>query len=268
MDRNRIKIICDSQNGTLSYRFQNEEMKWMPLSRFSVLSQRQFTMTSIRQSALEILNVIQRVYNPKNRGVQVLFEGLDKDFAYLCKVLEEEFPNGTIYCDRIRKNVIVAGKRSVGKTTLIEALARKRGIQYTTVAEAGYTHYESEQDFIEWYEVEGIDLGGDNVKRIERVIDTLAEQGMALLLYCLDSDRVEPSEMQLVQHMRDTYSEISLLGILTNAVSLDASETVEKTGQMLGVKMLPILAEDKRVRGGVIQAYGHEDVLQAILVGE
>lgn len=267
MSRNRIKIICNPQANTLSYQFQNEQMAWMPVSRFSALAGRMYTATSIQQSAPAILSIIDAVYNPGNRGVEISFEGPEKDYDYLRQVVNEKFPKEVISCEQQIIKVAVAGKRSVGKTTLIEALAQKQGVQYTVTEQAGYRNYKSKSNALEWFELEGIDLGMENIKEAERTVDTLAEQGLTLFIYCLSSVRVEQIELELIQHIRDRYPEISLLGILTNAVSMDDTMVAEKVSRILRTKVLPIMAKDQKTRGGVIKAFGHENVLRAIFRG-
>lgn len=267
MSRNRIKIICNPQTNTLSYQFQNEQMVWMPVSQFSDLSQRQYTATNIQQSAPAILNVINTVYNPGNRGVEITFEGPDKDFTYLKMMVNDKFYKENISCGQQIVKAAIAGKRGVGKTTLIDALAKKQGVEYAIISGDRYKQYKGKSGAVEWFELEGIDLGMENIKKAEHTIDALAEQGLTLFIYCLGSSRVEQPEIQLIQHIRDHHPEISLLGILTNAVSMDDTTTAEQISRVLGMEVLPIMAKDQNTRGGVIKAFGHEDVLRAIFGG-
>ena len=266
MDRNKIKIICNPQASTLSYQFQNEQMAWMPISQSSDLAVK-YTETSIQQSAPAILNIINTVYNPGNRGVDIFFEGPDKDYAYLCKIVNERFSKENISCGQKTIKVAVAGKIGVGKTTLIEALAQTQGIQYTVATQTGYRHYKSKSNTMEWFELEGIDLGMENLKMAEQTIDALSEQDLTLFLYCLTSARVEQIEIELFQHIRNQHPEISLLGILTNAVSMDDTATAKEVSRVLGIKVLPIMAKDQKIRSGVIKAFGHENVLKVIFGG-
>ncbi len=71
VSRNKIKIICNTQEDTLSYQFQNEQMTWKSVSQFSDLSQKKYTNTNIRQSAPAIIKIISNIYNPGNRGVDI-----------------------------------------------------------------------------------------------------------------------------------------------------------------------------------------------------
>lgn len=266
MDRNRIKIICNPQTSALSYQFQNEQMAWVPISQSSDLAVK-YTETSIRQSAPAILNIINTVYNPGNRGVDIFFEGPDKDYAYLCKIVNERFSQENISCGKQTIKVAVAGKIGAGKTTLIEALAQTQGVQYTVVPQTGYRHYKSKSNTMEWFELEGIDFGMENLKMAEHTIDILSKQGLTMLLHCLSSDRVEQAEVEFIQRVRKKYPEISLLGIFTNAVSTDDTTAAEKVSRVLEIRVLPIMAKEQNTRGGVIKAFGHENVLRAILGG-
>lgn len=264
MSRNRIKIICNSQANTLSYRFQNEQKAWVPVSTYSDLAKGRYTETNIRQSAAMILNIIGTVYNPGNRGVEISFEGPEKDYRFLQQIIREKFSKENISCEQKAVKAAVAGRRSSGKTTLIEAMAQKQGIRYTAETKAGYRRYKSASNEIEWFEIEGIDIGLENVMNAERTIEVLSKQGLTTLLYCLSSDRVEQAEIQLIQHIRDRCPEISILGVLTNAGSQDAAAEAETVSRFLGAKVLPIMAKDRKTRSGIIKAFGHENVLRAI----
>jgi hypothetical protein len=268
MKHNRIKIKCNSQGSTLSYQFQNEQMIWVSVSQFSDLAKKEYTETSIRQSASSILNIIKMVYNPGSRGVIISFEGPERDYVYLRQVINKEFSQENISCEQKTIKVAVAGKCGVDKTALIESLFQKRREQYAVTSKTGYRHYKSKSDDTEWFELEGIDLGIENIRKAERTIDVLAKQGLTMFIYCLNSDRVEQTEVQLVQRIREHHPEISLLGILTNTVSLDAETIAEQISRILRIKVLPIMTKDQITRSGTIRAFGHENVLRAVFGGE
>lgn len=264
MSRNKIKIICNPQANTLSYQFQNEQMVWKTVSPFSRLAEKKYTATTIQESVQAILDIVNSVYNPGNRGVDISFEGPDKDYACLCRMVSEKYSKENIDCGQQMIKVAVAGKRGVGKTTFIEALGQKQGVRYTVASQTGYRCYKGNSTTIEWFELEGIDLGMENIKKAECTINILSEQGLTLFIYCLSSDRVEQAEVELIRHVRDQYPEISLLAILTNAVSMDDTAAAEKISRLLGIRVLPIMAKDQKTRNGVIKAFGHENVLRVI----
>ncbi len=264
MSRNRIKIICNPQTDTLSYQFQNEQRVWMTVSRFSALAERRYTETNIRQSAPAILDIINTVYNPGNRGTDIFFEGPDKDYDYLCKAVNERFSGENISCVQQTIRVAIGGKPGVGKTTLIEALAQKQGVHYTVEPQTGWKHYKSKSTPVEWFELEDIDFGVENIRKAEHTVGVLAEQGLSLFLYCFRSASVGRAEIGLIQHIRDQHPEISLSGILTNAVSTDDTVTAGKLSRMTGIRVLPVIAKDQKTRDGVIKAFGLEDVLRVI----
>lgn len=267
MSHNRIKIVFNSQAKSLSYQFQNEQMAWVPVSHFSALASRKYTETSIQQSATAILTIISTVYNPGNRGVEISFEGPDKDYDYLRRVVREKFSKENIICGQQAIKVAIAGKRGIGKTTLIETLAQKQGVRYEVTSKTGYKHYTKKSSPIEWFELEGIELGIDNIKKTERAVDELANQGLTMFIYCLSSIRVEQPEIQLIKHIKECHPEISLLAILTNAVSLEDTAAAEQIGKILGIKALPVMARDQKTRGGIIKAFGHESILRAVFGG-
>lgn len=264
MKPNKIKIIQNSQTNTLSYQLQNEQMVWMPISNFSDLTKREYTKTSIQQSATEILSTIDMIYNIGSRGIKISFEGSDKDYQQLRKVVNELFSHKNITCEQQSIKVAIAGKCGSGKTTLIESLAQKQGIKYEMISQSEYQHYTNKSNPIEWFEINGIDLGMEYVEKAMHTVDQLSKHGITLFIYCFTSVRVEAPELQFIQYVKDNYPEISLLGVFTKSVSDDDTIASEAISRMCGIRVLPILAKEEKVYGRVIKAFGHENVLSAI----
>lgn len=228
-----------------------------------------YTDTCISQSAPAILKAILDVYNPGNRGVDISFEGPDKDYKYLCKVVGAQFPREKIACEHRQTKVAVAGRCSAGKTTLIESLGQKQGGHYMITEGPQYKQYisKSTQSTIDWYEIHGIDFG-ENIDKVEAAVDELYEQGLTAFVYCFCPGRIEDAEVQLIQNIQMNHPEVTVLGVLTNALSEDEVISSEMVGGALKIKIIPVMAKDTKTRSGVVKAFGLEKVLAALLGGE
>lgn len=264
MTPNRIKIACNGDLGTLSYLIQNEQGAWVPVSRYSELSQRKYTATTIRESANAILRVIDSVYNPAGRGVEIAFEGPDRDSALLREEISRNFASRGIVCERKTVKAALAGKRASGKTTLIGALCRLLKEQFTETRYEGHIRYAGDSGTLEWYELAGIDMGENDVSRAAETVDALAGEGLTHFIYCFGGTKVEPQEAELIDSVREKHPEIAVLSVRTRAVSEDDVSSAELIGEHIGTGVIPVLAEDLVTRAGTVAAYGCEDVLNAI----
>lgn len=86
---NSIKIISNRVAGTISYYMKNEMDEWIHVDRSSPLSRKEYTETSIYESAEKIIEVIDNTYNMGNRGVNLEMECSDDEFIYLSSLIEK-----------------------------------------------------------------------------------------------------------------------------------------------------------------------------------
>ena len=83
MKRNALRIVCNPGTNRISYYFRNELGEWMILSGNSPLTRQFYTKTTIKERSKEIIEKIDEVYNRKNKGVDIYFEGNPNGFEIL-----------------------------------------------------------------------------------------------------------------------------------------------------------------------------------------
>ena len=103
---------------------------------------------------------------------------------------------------------------------------------------------------------------------MEAAVDELYEQGLTAFVYCFCPGRIEDAEVQLIQNIQMNHPEVTVLGVLTNALSEDEVISSEMVGGALKIKIIPVMAKDTKTRSGVVKAFGLEKVLAALLGGE
>ena len=268
MGRNRVKIVSNQEAGTISYYFQNEKGEWMPVSSASLLSRREFRYAAIAEKGQAILEAINEMYNYGERGVDVLFEGSNEDFQVLCSILDKHFPEENMVCRESKLKIAVAGKSGSGKKAFVEELSRLNGIQLYQDERPGYIVYQDKLGAIEWYVLEGIEIGKENIGGTQEMLDRLALENISVFIYCVSSPKIEPLEEKVIVHMRDTYRSVRPLILLTQGFDIETERYAGiLTERFDGIKVIPILANDKKTRGGIISAFGLEKVSKYIFEG-
>lgn len=268
MERNKIKIVANQEAGTVAYYFRNENGEWIRVSSASLLSKRGFRYTTMKEKAREILAAINEEYNYGERGIDILFEGADEEFLTLCTVITNHFSGENMICRASRLKIAVAGKVGAGKRILVEELSWLNNIQFQQKEESGYTVFQDKMGAVEWYVLEGIEIGKENVAQTQAALDKLALEGISVFIYCVASSKIETLEEELVIHMRDTYGSVRPLVLLTQGIDMDAVRYADVLSERLGgVKVMPILARDKKTRGGVVPAFGLKEASKYIFEG-
>lgn len=121
---------------------------------------------------------------------------------------------------------------------------------------------------IEWYVLEGIEIGKENIGGTQEMLDRLALENISVFIYCVSSPKIEPLEEKVIVHMRDTYRSVRPLILLTQGFDIETERYAGiLTERFDGIKVIPILAKDKKTRGGVISAFGLEKVSKYIFEG-
>jgi len=277
--RNTIRIVCNPYTDQISYYFRNEIGEWNVLSGNSILSRRYFTNTSIEERAREIMERMDEIYNRKNKGLDILFEGTSKSFIYLQTTIENYFFDRDITCKLGTTKVAVVGKKSVGKTYLIEGLQELRGYKYSKQKKEEYTLYFDEGNHAEWYEVDGIDLGKEKIDNAYKTIETLAKSGLSVVIYCISSvsGKIEEIEKELIHRIENEFSEITVMVVLTMCykeeeyIQSTIDDILKVTNQ---VKVVPVLAKDYKTNlksedGNpiYIKSFGLNDVSKYVFEG-
>lgn len=279
MKRNTMRIVCNPYTNQISYYFKNEIGEWNVLSGNSILSRQYFTNTSMKERSKEIMEKADEIYNKKNKGLDILFEGTIENFEFLQETINCCFADRDIVCKLGTTKVAVVGKKSVGKSYLIEGLQELHGYKYTIQEGQGYTLFCDECNHAEWYEIEGIDLGKDKVEKAYKMIENLSEKGLSAVIYCISSvsGRIEEIEKELMQKIEKDFSEITVMIALTMCYKEDEDiqssidEILKVTDQ---TKIVPTLSKDyktniKDEEGApiVIESFGLSEVSKYVFEG-
>ena len=98
MSHNQIKIVSNTKKRALAFYMKNELQEWRLISNDSILSRKEYINSSIEDRVEDIVHEINSVYNPGNRGVDIFFEGEEKDFLLLKKTIDSHFSQNNITC--------------------------------------------------------------------------------------------------------------------------------------------------------------------------
>ncbi len=268
MARNKVKIVANQEAGTVAYYFQNEKAEWVPVSSASLLSKREYRYAAIAEKAQEILEAINETYNYGDRGVNVLFEGSNEDFQALQSAMMKYFSGENMVCQDSKLKIAVVGKSGAGKTAVVEEVSRQNNIQLSQEEQRGYTIYQDKLGAVEWYVLEGIEIGKENIRETQERLDKLMLDNVSVFVYCVASSKIETLEERLITYIRDTYRSVRPIVLLTQGFDLEAERYAGiLTERLGGIKVLPILARDKKTRGGVVPAFGLDTVSKYIFEG-
>lgn len=268
MKRNCLKIVSNPTNNTLAFYIKSKD-RWQLVPSSSDLSRKEYTETSIKEKASEIIAYINTVYNMCNRGVDIYFEGMPEDYQILVAVIKNRFPDFDLQCIAQKTVIAVAGKCNCGKTVLIEELCKFKETQYSHYVEDGVHIYQDENGTMIWYEIPGIDIGVEHVSAARAVFEKLAGKGLTSLVYCLGTSKIEPLEEEFIGYVQSKHPSVHILLALTQFKEENSDVFVDQlTTQLNGVKVIPVLAKDIRIRNGIIPAYGLENVDSFIFEGK
>lgn len=268
MEHNKIKIVSNIKLRRIAYYFKNESSEWMRVPNSSGLSRKEFCETTISEKIYDIIKIIDDVYNPGNRGVEVLFEGTDEEYTIIRNTVKKANMCDSIICNQKKAKIAVVGKIGSGKTTLIESIGEHLTTNFSKKKNAQYDVFIDEKGNTEWYELKGIDLGKEYITQSNAVLTELAESGMTVLVYCLSTYKVEELEEKLILEFSGQHPEINILITLTSCVDEDAASYAEQISSRLNKKVIPVLAKEKKTRNGSIPAYGLEQAVQYIYEGK
>lgn len=277
MKRNVLKVVCNPCTNRISYYFKNEFGEWNVMSENSPLSRNYYTNSLIGERSEEILEKIDEIYNRKNKGVDIIFEGTRENYNHLLKVIEEKFDDRDIICKLGRTKIAVVGKKSVGKSFLIEGIESLQKIQYSRIKKNEYEKYVDEYNNAEWYEVSGIDFGKDKVETAFETVRKLSEDGLSTVIYCISATagRIEEIEKNLIKRIADNFAELKVMIVLTMCYKEDIQEEIDEIEKITNqVKTIPVLAKGYKTglknRNGeykFIDSFGLEEVSKFVFEG-
>ena len=272
-----MRIICNPYGNQISYHFLNENGAWVVLSGDSPLSRQFFTNATMREKAGEIVRKIDEIYNRKNRGLDIYFEGVSEEYSYLLEAIRVYLPGRDISCKFGTTKIAVIGKAKTGKTTLVTAMEEMQKCKYTVKETPEYHLYKDEGNHAEWYEIKGIDLGIEAIEQAYRTTLTLIEHGVSILAYCVSANtkRLEEEERDLILRLIKNHPQITVLIVVTMAVkrNIEAfSDEIEKMTNQ--IKVVPTLAcefemdlddsLDEATKTVVIKPHGLEELAKYI----
>lgn len=277
MKRNAIRVVCNPYMNKMSYYFRNELKEWDVLSGNSPLSRRYFRNTSIAERSVEILHKIDEIYNRKNKGVDILFEGTVENYNLILEAIKNSFTDRDIRCKLGTTKIAVVGKKSVGKTFLIDGLEDLQGFKYSKTEEKDFIKYADECNRAEWYEVGGIDLGKENVEKAFKTVEELSKEGLSSVIYCISAitGRIEEMEKAFIGRIVNSFVGLKIMLVLTMCYIDDIQEIVDEIEKITDqVKIVPVLAKEYKTglkdRNGnslTITPFGLEEVSMFVFEG-
>lgn len=277
MKRNSIRVVCNPYTNKMSYYFKNEIGEWSVLSGSSPLSRQFYTNTSVKERGEKIVEKIDEIYNRKNRGVDILFEGTSDSYNCFVDIIKNNFANRNISCTLGTTKIAVLGKKSVGKTMLIESLEALKGFEYSVIRNEEYIQYTDECNHAHWYEVKGIDLGKENVENAFQTVAELSEMGLSAVIYCVSAitGRIENIEKELISRIENSFAELKVMVVLTMCYKDDIQETIDEIEKITNQAKL-VLTLAKEYKTGmkdtdgkivVIKPFGLELVSEYVFEG-
>lgn len=256
MKRNSLKIVCNPYTERISYYFKNEMSEWIVLSGSSVLSRQYYTKTSMKKRAREIIDKSNEIYNRKNKGLDIIFEGDKESFDYLKGTIEYYFGEQDITCEISTTKIVVVGKSCSGKSFLIEGMEKYRGYKYIMSDFGKYTVYSDECNHAQWYEIKGIDLGKEYVQKAYDTIEGLISNGLSSVVYCVNATtgRLENIEKDFLLGLIEKQPDLRVMVALTMCHKDDIKEVIDEIKKMTDqIKVIPILASEYKTNAKDLQ---------------
>lgn len=247
--RNELKIVCNPYTKQISYYFRNEMREWEVLSGDSELSRQYYKNTTMRERAKAISEKADEIYNRKNKGLDILFEGESVEYNYLQGAIDYYLKYRDIRCQLGTTKIAVIGKKAVGKTILIKKLQEMQRYKYSKEDMGDYTIYQDELNHAKWYEVAGIDLGIENVRRAFYTIEKISQRNLSTIIYCISAEtgRIETIERDLIQKIIKNFPETKVMIVLTMCYKEDIQPIIDEIEKITNhIKIIPVLAEDYR----------------------
>lgn len=249
--KNSIKIINNLNDGHISYYFLNEKNNWVLLKRESPLTRCYFVNSSIYEHAGEIIKAIDDIYNRSGEGVEIVFEGTMEDYNKLESIISsKEYADKNIKCKHAQFRVIVVGKVSSGKSTLIESIYELCNYKFKIEESKIYDKYYDQENKLVIYELKGISFENSSLENIELILKEITndnEEQVDSIVYCVESSvgRLENIEINLINDVCENIENINIVVALTNCRRDNYIEVVDEIKKELKVlNVYPVLAKD------------------------
>ena len=236
--RNAVRIVCNPDTGSISYFFRNEMGEWMVLTGSSPLSRRYYTRTTIEERHKDIVEKLDEIYNRKNKGLDIFFEGTSANYNFIAGAVKKYLPGRDIVCKLKVTKIAVVGKKGSGKSTLIEGIAREKGDSFEIKASEKCKRYIDKNNNIEWIELRGIAFSA---------IQDLAREDLSTVIYCVSGDvgRIEDKEKEFIEKIRTSLSPVKVLTVLTKCYKEEVQKILDEIEKLTNhVEAFPVLAKE------------------------
>lgn len=277
MKKNLMRVVCNPYTNKMSYYFKNEIGEWSVLSGSSPLSRQFYTNTSVKERGKEIVEKIDEIYNRKNRGIDILFEGTSDSYKCFVDIIKNDFAGRDINCALGTTKIAVLGKIGVGKTTLIKGLESLKKFDYSITRNEKYIKYTDDCNHAHWYEIKGIDFGTENVEKAFQTVAELSEEGLSAVIFCVSAmtGKIEDIEKELISRIESSFTELKVMVVLTQCYIEDVQETIDAIEKITNqAKLVSTLAKEYEIRkkdndgmAAVIKPFGLEKVSEYVFEG-
>lgn len=248
--RNEIKIVCNPLLNEVSYFFRNEIGEWLLLSGSSPLSRQYYTKANIKYRSKEIVEKLDEIYNRKNRGLDIFFHGKTDSYEYISEAVKIYLSGRNVTCQIEPTKIAVVGKKQVGKTTLINGMARTQGYKFEIISKSQYVQYVDRQNHVEWIKVNGIDFGTEKGEEAFRTVEELVNEGLSKVVYCISgiSGRVEEIEKNMIIRLWKTFPSIDIITTVTMCYKDEVQTVIDEIEKVIGQgEVFPTLAHEYKV---------------------
>ena len=269
MRKNSLKIVCDLANKRLVYYFKNEFDEWMNIPSESPLSSSVYTNTTMRESAKRILETADRIYNRKNRGLEIVFEGNSDELLCLKNSIKSDFSYRNISLIENSMMVIaVLGKCKAGKSTLIEALTKSYQCD-SKLSTRDYSVYTDNKNHARWYEIKGIDFRQGEVERAFDTLKAIAEDKLSAVIYCVSClyGKLEDIEAESIQNFASNFHGVRIVIALTQCDKEESQTIADEIARKSGCRVIQVLAKDQSSRVGTIPSFGLDELSKYVFEG-
>ncbi|MBO4699916.1 hypothetical protein J5690_09985 [bacterium] len=270
MKKNSLKIVCDLANKRWVYYFKNEFDEWVNIPSESPLSSTAYTNTTMREGAKRILETADRIYNRKNRGLNIVFEGNSDELLCLKNSIKSDFSYRNISLIENSMMVIaVLGKSGAGKSVLIEELTKSYQCD-SKLSTRDYSVYTDNKNHAQWYKVKGIDIGEGQVERAFSTLRNITNNGLSAVIYCVSNlyGKLEDLEIKSIKSFTSDFPKVRIVVALTQCYSEDSQITADKIERRCGYKVIQIIAKDKPFKSEPIPVFGLDELSRYIFEGK
>ena len=270
MKRNSLKIVCDVTNRRLVYYFKNEFGDWVNVPSESPFSTSDYTDTTMKASAKKILEKADKIYNRKNKGLDIVFQGDSSEFAALQNAIRYDFSGRDIKTnDKIEDTKIaILGKNASGKTTLVGELTKSYQCD-DNLKTRNYAVYQDNKNHANWYEIKGIDIGQGEVERAFETLKTIAEDKLSAVIYCVSClyGKLEDIEAESIKNFASKFHGVRIVIALTQCDKEDSQTIADEIARRSGCRVIQILAKDYSSRVGTIKSFGLDELSRYVFEG-